>query len=216
LRALPANVALVFSDAEQMDEQSATLPKTFIEAHRPAGVRPEARRFSELADGNFIPAMATLIRRSALIEVGGYDEDLSYEDYDMWLRLADRYLIEFLPGNVARYRIVATSMVRTLFVKPSTRHSFSIYLIRRKWIRSGKLSPAQRAQWVKAVFSAAYSLYRADDPRAAQCLRFVASLAPRPKTLLLATTASLGLSHARIRQLAARMGVGENPTTAQK
>ena len=67
--------------------------------------------------------MSTLIRRSAIEAVGGYDERLTYEDYDMWLRLAARYEFAWLPGRVARYRIVSTSMVRTIFEKPNANHS---------------------------------------------------------------------------------------------
>lgn len=215
LRELPADVALVFSDAEQMDEQSVTLPESFIQAHRPAGVGEDAR-FSQLADGNFIPAMATLIRRSALKEIGGYDERLSYEDYDMWLRLADRYTLAFVPGLVARYRIVSTSMVRTLFVRPNPRHSYSIFLIHEKWIDSGKLSPAQRAQWADKIFTAAYSLYLADDPRAAHCLRRAVRLQPRARTFVLALAASLGLSRSRAKQIGAMVGLGERAAGGQK
>lgn len=216
LRELPADVALVFSDAEQMDEQGTTLPESFIQAHRPAGAGDDLHCFEQLAEGNFIPAMATLIRRSALKEIGGYDERLSYEDYDMWLRLADRYTLAFLPDIVARYRIVTTSMVRTLFVRPNPRHSYSIFLIHEKWIDSGRLTPAQRAQWAHKIFTTAYSLYLADDPRAAYCLRRAARLQPRARTLLLALTASLGLSRSRAKRIAAIVGVGERAVEGQK
>jgi glycosyltransferase involved in cell wall biosynthesis len=210
LRELSPTVALVFSDAEQMDEQGVTLPKTFIEAHRPAGVDfPATQMFSALADGNFIPAMATLLRRQALVDVGGYDESLSYEDYDMWLRLADRFTFDFLPGTVARYRIVATSMVRTLFVNPNSRHSFSIYLIHRKWIATGKLSKAQRKQWGAKIAAAAYALYCAGDSRAARCLRFAVTVAPTARLLLLAVSSSLGLSRKRAKQLAVLVSFGQ-------
>lgn len=216
LRAQAENVAMVFSDAEQMDEQGNTLPQSFIDAHRPGGVPPDPQRFEQLVDGNFIPAMASLVRRSALTEVGGYDERLSYEDYDMWLRLSDRYLLDFLPGTVARYRIVATSMVRTLFVKPNTRHSYSIYLIHKHWIDSGKLTPAQRARWAEKIFTAAYSLYLANDRRAAHCLRSAARLAPRVRTVLLALSASIGLSRSRAKYLASLFGVREKTAPVQK
>jgi hypothetical protein len=127
----------------------------------------------------------------------------------MWLRLADRFTFDFLPGTVARYRIVATSMVRTLFVNPNPRHSFSIYLIHRKWLASGKLSSAQRAQWAAKIAAAAYALYRSGDPRAPRCLRFAARVAPTARLLLLAISASLGLSRSRAKRLAALTSFGK-------
>ena len=216
LQVLPESVALVFSDAEQMDEQGVTLPKTFIEAHRPLGGPVGADMFSQLADGNFIPAMATLIRRTALLSVGGYDEALTYEDYDMWLRLADQYQLEYLPGLVARYRIVATSMVRTLFVNPSPRHSYSIFLLHSKWIGSRKLSAIQRKKWAGKIVAAAHALYVAEDPRAPACLRAAARLAPTAKLWLLALTTALGISRSRAKRLAAMAGLGERKAGAPK
>src|SRR5262249_38935535 len=45
--------------------------------------------FPELIHGNFIPAIAPLVRRTALEVAGGFDERLTaLEDWDMWLRLS--------------------------------------------------------------------------------------------------------------------------------
>src|SRR5438270_5903624 len=86
-----ADTAVVYSDARCIDEDGTPLVPDFIEMHRP-GLQPASGQiFALLADGNFIPAMSTLIRREAIVSVGGYDEQLSYEDYDMWLRLSQRF-----------------------------------------------------------------------------------------------------------------------------
>jgi hypothetical protein len=53
-----------------------------------------------------------MTRRALFEEVGDYDESLFYEDYDMWLRLANRYEFRFLPGVVANYRTVPSSASR--------------------------------------------------------------------------------------------------------
>lgn len=52
-----------------------------------------------------------LIRRQALIEVGGFDESLSTAaDWDMWLRLAKRYPFVVIPSAQVLYRISSNSM----------------------------------------------------------------------------------------------------------
>ena len=49
---------------------------------------------------------AALMRRSILEEVGGYRSAIPLaEDYDLWLRISERYPIVNLPDIVGRYRI---------------------------------------------------------------------------------------------------------------
>ena len=63
--------------------------------------------------GNFIPAMTTLIRRECFDRVGVYDENLFYEDWDMWLRISQSYEFAYSEKVAAKYRLVSTSMVRS-------------------------------------------------------------------------------------------------------
>ena len=204
------SVAVVYSDVAQMDEQGQLLPQNFIAQHRPGFAPPSGRLFSHLADGNFIPAMATTIRRSALTAVGGYDERLSYEDYDMWLRLSERYDMVFCPGIVARYRIVGTSIVRTLFARPNAAHSFSTALIRQRWLGGGMLDARQRRRWAEHLFESAYSLYLLDDPRAGAVLWQAFRYSYRARAFLLALSFSLGFSRSRLKKL---MGKGSDESS---
>jgi GT2 family glycosyltransferase len=72
---------------------------------------PTGDVYRRLLGSNFVPASAALIRRHCLEELGGYDESLVYEDYDMWLRIAERgYLFAHEPGLLANYRILMTSL----------------------------------------------------------------------------------------------------------
>lgn len=202
MRRQDADVAVVYSDAKRMDETGRLLEPDFIAAHVPECTRPSGRVFAELANRNFIPAMATLVRRSALLEVGGYDERLTYEDYDMWLRLAARHRFVYCAGTPARYRIVDTSIVRTVFFHPTPQHHFTLYLICRKWLPSGLLSPAQRAAWAERLWGSAYWLYRLDDPRATGCLWQAARFTRKPRALVLALASSFGLSRSVAKRLA--------------
>ncbi|MCT8997417.1 glycosyltransferase family 2 protein [Chelativorans intermedius] len=65
--------------------------------------------------GNYIDAMA-LIRREALIQLGGYhDLKFGWEDFDLWLRICENgdYGIQ-IPEILGRYRVHANSMLRTV------------------------------------------------------------------------------------------------------
>jgi glycosyltransferase involved in cell wall biosynthesis len=62
--------------------------------------------FPELIHGNFIPAIAPLVRRTALDAAGGFDERLTaLEDWDLWLRLALIAEARYTPAVLVRYRV---------------------------------------------------------------------------------------------------------------
>jgi len=67
--------------------------------------------FPELIHGNFIPAIAPLIRRTVLDAAGGFDERLTaLEDWDLWLRLSLIAEARYSPAALARYRVRPGSM----------------------------------------------------------------------------------------------------------
>ena len=58
-----------------------------------------------LLNGNRVCAPTVLARRQALIDQGGFDQDLGFAcDYAMWLRLCLRYRVGFLARPLVRYR----------------------------------------------------------------------------------------------------------------
>jgi alpha-1,3-rhamnosyltransferase len=63
--------------------------------------------FQDMARLRFFPLIqASLIRRDAFQQAGRLDERFTLlDDWDMWLRLARRYGIVYLPAPVVRYRI---------------------------------------------------------------------------------------------------------------
>jgi glycosyltransferase involved in cell wall biosynthesis len=67
--------------------------------------------FAELIRGNFIPAMAPLVRRAALDAAGPFDERLdALEDWDLWLRLALVAEARYTPRVLATYRVRTAGM----------------------------------------------------------------------------------------------------------
>lgn len=73
----------------------------------------------------------TLLRRSKILEVGGYDTAaLHAEDLDLWLRLAGRVRFANLPDVLYQYRILQTSTSR-----------------------SRRIEQAYKAAWLRARFA---------------------------------------------------------------
>src|SRR3954451_11723583 len=62
---------------------------------QPAGA---LENFSRAWCPAFSASPAVMVRRSAIAEVGGYDESLFFEDFDMWLRLSRSFSFVYLPG----------------------------------------------------------------------------------------------------------------------
>lgn len=64
--------------------------------------------------GDFVTAMAVLIRRSAIAAAGGYDVSLiTNEDWDMWIKIAyQNYKIGYVPRVLAHYRFHEQNLTR--------------------------------------------------------------------------------------------------------
>ena len=62
--------------------------------------------FDRLFQNNFIPMPTVVIRRDALDEVGMFNPKYEIaEEYDLWLRVAEHYTIDFTEESLAKYRI---------------------------------------------------------------------------------------------------------------
>lgn len=96
---------LVFSDALMMDEVSELYDNRFIGYHL-SYLRLESGNFYDrLMNNNFIPAMSVLMKAERIKEEGGWDENLTFEDFDMWLRLSLKYYFIFDHTPSCKYRI---------------------------------------------------------------------------------------------------------------
>ncbi len=72
---------------------------------------PDEQLFQALVDSNFLVPESMLVRRSYYESVGPFDETLrALEDWDMWLRLANRYKIIGTDQVLTRHRILPGSM----------------------------------------------------------------------------------------------------------
>jgi glycosyltransferase involved in cell wall biosynthesis len=66
---------------------------------------PSGDVFWELIGRNFIPTCSVVARRSAIEAVGGlFPEAAPADDWDLWLRLSERFPIAVLPEPVSVYR----------------------------------------------------------------------------------------------------------------
>ncbi len=98
-------VAMVYTNAYIIDEEGKRKENMFIERYRKFEKYPSGYIFNDLIRGNFIPAMSILIKKEVFDRIGVYDEDLDFEDYDLWLRMAKEFKISFINKPLAEYRL---------------------------------------------------------------------------------------------------------------
>jgi len=170
LESLSESAGVLYSDAYQINEDGDQLPRLFIESHRHFAVAPEGNILPALLEGNFIPAMTTLIRRTALETVGPYDERLAYEDFDMWLRLSHRFMFAFSPYISAKYRIVSTSLTSTVLRPGKPSRFVSDFIIYSKCLRRYRLDETTRKKVIDKLTQVAHRLRKRGYPNAPKYL----------------------------------------------
>lgn len=172
METLPEEVGVVYSDADRTNEKGEDLPGTFIREYRTSGAMPEGDIFSALLQGNFIPAMAVLVRVACYAKVGGFDESLYYEDYDMWLRIAKRFRFSYMPAVVAKYRVRADSLYHGISEDREKRERFirSNFAIFSKYVGDVELTREQRAEAGRMLARTARYLYMLGAPQCASYL----------------------------------------------
>jgi glycosyltransferase involved in cell wall biosynthesis len=196
---MPSDVGVLYSDAFQINENGETLPQMFIEAYRKFVVPPEGFLFDVLWEGNFIPAMTTLIRRDCFTKVGMYDEDLCFEDWDMWMRISRKFRFAFENVPEARYRVISTSAVRTM----SEDLDRSIELFRIKYFWRGWLNAEQGRNLASALDEAVWRLYQAGSQIPLQCKITLLKQNCSAKTICLVVCSMFGFSFARLKKILA-------------
>lgn len=68
------------------------------------GDRCDGNVFECLLKGNFIPAPGILLDKEKVTAVGGYNEEVGIEDWDLWLRLSQCYKIGYVSEPLVYYR----------------------------------------------------------------------------------------------------------------
>ncbi len=138
LDSLPPTVGLVYGDVYLFNHDDGAIIGRFLQSRKP----PRGRVFRQLLgkDGWFISDTASLIRREVFQRVGLYDETLlSYEDWDMWVRIAAAYEVDAVDEPVARCRRHPNNLVKGL----DKMYRYGI-VAKLKVLREQPLSPGDR------------------------------------------------------------------------
>jgi glycosyltransferase involved in cell wall biosynthesis len=116
----PEKLALQIAYFRQYPETGLLHTAISGEVRPPASLTgPPRARFCELFHSDFfINTLTVMVPRQVITEVGGFDErrEIHIEDYDLWLRIAARYPIGYIPEPLAYHRpggLMSSQMERT-------------------------------------------------------------------------------------------------------
>jgi glycosyltransferase involved in cell wall biosynthesis len=65
---------------------------------------------------NKVPALTAMYKRDAFLKLNGYDEDLYFEDWNLWLKIAQHYKIGIIREILGYYRLHEGNMSGKSFV----------------------------------------------------------------------------------------------------
>ncbi len=126
--------------------------------------------YMELLNDNYIMAPTVVMRRSSLLEVGKFDEEIFIPaDWDLWLRLARRFRIGCVDKALSKYRKASNYTLRNIPQFVGESH----YVIEKQFAHNSELSAGDRRRIMGQLHLLHSGLYRdsGDMPKVRQCLR---------------------------------------------
>lgn len=101
-----------------------------------------------ISGGNSICSVSSMVKKSVFDDLQGYDENLAYEDLDLWIRASRKYNIDYIDEILIKKRIAATSLGTHFYIKNDSRSrkiNHSTYLIIKKAIALNRTKEEQKA-----------------------------------------------------------------------
>jgi glycosyltransferase involved in cell wall biosynthesis len=130
---LDGSYGVVFTDAIYIDETGFELRHHYDYMFRKGLLIeiPQGYIYSQLLSRYFIAAPTMLTRTQVIQDLKGYDENLSYEDFDFWIRSSIRYQYAFIDEKLTKIRKSRESMSAALY-KAGDRQLHDTYLVCKK------------------------------------------------------------------------------------
>ena len=157
-----------FSDAEIISETGNHL--YYHSEKFPHHTIPQGDIYKNLIDRYFICSPTMMFKREALTYMGGYDEELAYEDFDLWIRSSRKFKYCYSPNVLVKRRLVSSSMSRQQFTKAS-KQRWSTLVVCKKVKALNKNSEEEKALQHRLRYELLLSLKMLDIRLAVEFLK---------------------------------------------
>ena len=132
-RRLDSTVGVVYTDAVYIDEPGKFIRNHFEYLFQKELVThvPKGDVYRDVLTTYFIPGPTMMIRKEVFAALNGYDETLSYEDFDFWVRSSRIYRYAYLDERLTSIRKLKSSMSTGWYI-PGDKQLHSTYLVCKK------------------------------------------------------------------------------------
>jgi glycosyltransferase involved in cell wall biosynthesis len=145
------NLGVVYGNAELISE-NGQFDSYFFPVN--AGKKAIEKRktgdiyLTVISGGNSICSVSSMVKKSVFDKLNDYDENLAYEDLDLWIRASRQFEFDFIDDILIQKRISASSLGTHFFLKNDSRSkkiNHSTYLIIKKAIQLNKTKEEHKA-----------------------------------------------------------------------
>lgn len=157
------DAAFVFSDAYILDEDEVV--KTFYERNTGGELVNEINLnhiYEILVQSYYICSPTIVFDRTILVNEGGYDENLSYEDFDIQVRLARKYPLVFSDHVGVLKRKLSTSLSSRQYVPYESKMLPSTLVVCKKIKEMNELPSEMEALGKRILFELKHALWSAN------------------------------------------------------
>jgi glycosyltransferase involved in cell wall biosynthesis len=142
LRDAGPTYGVTFSDAEWISESGDHL--SFHSDRFPHATVPQGDIYKDLVERFFICSPTVMFSRPVIESLGGYDEMLTYEDFDFWIRSSRNFLYTYTPEVLVKKRVVKKSLSDKQF-RLFSHHGKTTFRVCEKIFRLNRTSEERRA-----------------------------------------------------------------------
>jgi glycosyltransferase involved in cell wall biosynthesis len=146
---------VTFSDAEYISEEGKHL--NFHSENFPHQTIPQGDIYRDVIQRYFICAPTMMFKRAVIETLGGYDEELFYEDFDFWVRSSRSFKYGYSDQVLVKKRIVRQSKSQTQYKFGSTQMR-STFIICKKILNMNKDREEMRALNVRVNYELRQSI----------------------------------------------------------
>lgn len=157
---LDASYGVVFTDAIYIDERGKFLREhyAYLFWKKLLKVIPEGDVYRHVLSRYFICSPTMIVRKEVMDELHGYDEALSYEDFDFWVRSSRTYRYAYLDRKLTKVRRSARSM-STGWYRQGDRQLHSTYLVCKKALALNRTEEDHRALALRLKYELRQSVF---------------------------------------------------------
>jgi len=157
---LDNSYGVVFTDATYIDEKGRFLRDHYAYLFKKGLLQaiPQGDVYSRIISRYFVCSPTMMIRKKVLDEMHGYDEALSYEDFDFWIRSARNYKYAFLDRKLTKVRRAVRSM-STGWYRQGDRQLYSTYLVCKKIAALNRSDEEHQALAVRLKYELRQSVF---------------------------------------------------------